>query len=245
MVWNASTPADNDLMNTVIPKMHEAKEMIRERAVAFNGTINEHNDADSDIFGQHIPSKVSWVKWHTNYAALETFCSPLADFEGTLQFDLATNRLFSVRNGAIFQLSVTDHNNLTVENPASDHNQYIEKEKIDEGTGFPIDYSESGVELNVSSLTVTTDDNLLTNTHATQGFETAHDVVPDISDIVDGTVYVNPRTVSGEAAHNNGSGSGSYYSYFMDYPDISAIGSFFGFGPESTTLAMGYAFTAL
>lgn len=197
MEWDASTPQDSDLFSVVAPSIHEAKEMIRERAVAFNGTFDEHHDNESDDFGKHVPSKVPWVKWHDNYSDLESFCSPASDFEGTLHFDLDEEILYSVRNGTITAITIKDHNDLNRDGYASDHPQYIKEEKLDDSTGDPEPYEESGIELNASSLTVNTQGDLIPESHTTQSFEDAHgELLSSESDVQEGTALLTTSSQS-------------------------------------------------
>lgn len=230
MVWNASTPSDTDLFVTAATtSFHEAKEMVRERMVASNGVIDAHYSFASPDMGKHRPSQVGWVKWHTNYAAIQAYCVPLSAFEATLHFDLAGSKLYTVRNEALVGLTASAHTELEVSNAGTDHPQYIEKVKVDSGSGDVVAYSESGIEINASSLTVTDTTNLVLASHTAEGFETAHAVVPSVSDLADNSVHIDPFALllQEEAFASTPTEDYTFDIANFDYAGADFIGSMF------------------
>lgn len=178
MVWDATTPVETDQFTAVATTDFRAtKQMIRERMEAPNGSVYEHHESSDDSFGVHEGSKVSWLKWHTTYAALVAYCSPVASFESTLHYvKTGTEKgLYTVRAGSLVRLTTNQHSDLIVTDAAEDHSQYIEKEKTN--IDGPIAYEESTVTLHASSLTISEgdgDDELIPESHNSAVFEDVH-----------------------------------------------------------------------
>jgi len=199
MVWDETTPLDSSSYHpNVVDGIHDTKEMIRERAVVYNGTSYEHHENDDADFGVHEPSKVSWLKWHSTYADMVAFISPIENFNYSLHFvedtepDAEKRGLYSVFESAIKKLSPYSHAELTIDDAVEDHPQYIEKDKVDE-FGEDVTYDQSDLEFNCSSLTITGDDPFVPESHTTLGFVAAHSgddgyETPDVDDLADSSV---------------------------------------------------------
>lgn len=200
MVWDSSTPADTaDFHPHVIDAMHTAKEMMRERAVAYNGSTYEHNENTDDNFGKHQPSKVSWLKWHASYAAMVAFLTPIGEFNNTLHFVEDTEAapelrgLYSVFGDEITKLSAYSHTELEITDVATDHPQYLLRSDIDGVTEEEQDIVQPELTLNCSALTLVepTEDTLPVS-HVALPFAEAHsDTTVEWSDIDDDSVDVN------------------------------------------------------
>lgn len=229
MIWDTTTPTDLTQFNVAATTdFHNAKQMVRERAVAWNGTIYEHKTNTDASFGVHEASKVSWLKWHDTYTDMELFCSPITAYTGTLHYvrNGAEAGLYTVRNSAFIRNSVIDHSELVITTPEDDHPQYIEKVKNYPGTSNPIAYIESSPTLNATSLAFSAVDGdaaLVPESHNDEAFDIAHETF-ELAQVDDDSLTLDLRPSSIESTTY--SAVSSSYVFFRvifwdNYPSFS------------------------
>lgn len=121
MIWNADTPPDSDPANEIHLRIHDAKEMMRERFTGFDGTIHAHQEANSVDSGKHELSLVGFCRIHANYSALEAFTPKV---KGSLHAVLSPRGLYTIdSNLDIVTLYPPSHSGLS-DLLDDDHTQY-------------------------------------------------------------------------------------------------------------------------
>lgn len=124
MIWDTTYPPDSLAANTIDHALRNSKVLIRERAVVFNGSWNEHSFFGASATGTHPLSQVGWVQIHPDYA---TMVAGGPYVVGSLHYAISSG-LYVVDTDQSFKgLTVIDHSKLIIDS-TDFHTQYYRKD---------------------------------------------------------------------------------------------------------------------